>query len=64
MAKDRVPAALSDAIDNDAHEAARGYGGVSAAPAKSAIQSEIWKNRDKNWIQLDGEGAQERGKHR
>ena len=59
IAKDRVPAALSRAIEADVHQAARPYGGVSAAPARSAVQSEVWKNRDKKWIELDGEGAQE-----
>ena len=59
IAKDRVPEALSKAIDQDATRAAAAYGGVSAAPAKGSVQSEVWKNRDKKWIRLDGEGAQE-----
>jgi len=37
---------------------------IFAAPAKAAVQSEVWKNRDKKWIELDGEGRQELGKRR
>jgi hypothetical protein len=62
IAKDRVPAALSKAIDADANAAAEGYGGVSSPKAKSSVQSEVWKNRDKKWIPLDGEGKQEAAK--
>ena len=59
VAKDRVPEPLMQAIDEDANKSAAGYGGVSAPAAKGAVQSEVWKNRDKKWIKLDGEGAQE-----
>jgi len=40
------------------------FRGVSAAApaAKGAVQSEVWKNRDKKWIKLDGEGEQEAAK--
>ena len=62
VAKDRVPAPLVRAIDADANKSAEGYGGVSAPAAKSAVQSEVWKNRDKKWIELDGEGKQEAAK--
>ena len=51
-------------IDADATRAAASYGGVSAPAAKSAVQSEVWKNRDKKWIKLEGEGAQEAAKSR
>ena len=44
------------------HKSAEGHGGVSAPAAKSAVQSEVWKNRDKKWIELDGEGKQEAAK--
>jgi hypothetical protein len=64
VAKDRVPPALTRAIDNDAVAASRGYGGVSAPAAKAKVQSEVWKNRDAKWIELDGEGKQELGKKR
>lgn len=64
IAKDRVPENLVRAIDADASRAAKGLGGVSAAPAKAAVQSEVWKNRDQKWIQLDGEGKQEAQKRR
>jgi hypothetical protein len=64
VAKDRVPAPLVRAIDEDANKAAASVGAesVSAPAAKAAVQSEIWKNRDKKWIKLDGEGKQEAGK--
>jgi hypothetical protein len=61
-AKERMPAALSRSIDADAQKSAAGLGGVSAPAAKGNVQSEVWKNRDKKWIKLDGEGAQEAGK--
>ncbi len=64
VAKDRVPERLSQQIDAAAAESARSYGGVSAAAAKPAVQSEVWRNRDKKWIELEGEGKQEVGKHR
>ena len=64
VAKDRVPKELMRAIDDDANKSAAGYGGVSAPAAKGAVQSEVWKNRDKKWIKLEGEGAQEAGKSR
>jgi hypothetical protein len=64
VAKDRVPPALSQAINADAAASSAGLGGVSAPAAKSAVQSEVWKNRDKKWIELDGEGKQETAKRR
>jgi hypothetical protein len=64
VAKDRVPPALTKAIDDDAVSASRSYGGVSAPAAKAKVQSEVWKNRDARWIELDGEGKQEIGKKR
>jgi len=62
VAKDRVPEALTRDIDVAAEKSASRYGGVSAAAAKPAVQSEVWRNRDKDWIQLDGEGRQEAAK--
>lgn len=64
LAKDRVPKPIVDAIDKDAAAAAVPMGGVSAPRAKSAVQSEVWKNRDKKWVELDGEGSQEAAKKR
>src|SRR3954469_13994114 len=54
IAKERMPAPLVRAIDNDAAKVA-GEKGVSAPEAKPAVQSEVWKNRNKKWIKLDGE---------
>lgn len=62
VAKERAPKPLVQSIDQDATRAAADYGGVSAPAAKGAVQSEVWKNRDKKWIKLDGEGAQEAAK--
>ena len=62
VAKTRIPPALTQAISTAAETAAAPYGGVSASPAKSAVQSEVWKNRDAKWIKLDGEGQQEANK--
>jgi hypothetical protein len=62
VANDRVPPALTRAIDADAAKSAEGLGGVSAPRAKGAVQSEVWKNRNKKWIKLEGEGAQEASK--
>jgi hypothetical protein len=64
VAKDRVPPQLTRAIDTDARRSAERFGGVSAPAAKSVVQSEVWKNRDKKWIELDGEGSQEAAKRR
>lgn len=64
VAKDRVPPALARAINDDAAASSAGLGGVFAPAAKSAVQSEVWKNRDKKWIELDGEGKQEAAKRR
>jgi hypothetical protein len=62
LAKDRVPRKITDDIARDAQKAA-GALGVSSPRAKSAVQSEVWKNRDKKWVELDGEGKQEATKH-
>jgi hypothetical protein len=62
LAKDRVPAKVSQKILESASEAAAGYGGVSSPRAKSVVQQQVWRNRDDKWIRLDGEGKQEAGK--
>ena len=62
VAKDRVPAKVSDKILESAAAAAAPYGGVESPRAKGAVQQQVWKNRDDKWIKLDGEGAQEAGK--
>jgi hypothetical protein len=59
VAKERAPKPLIESIESDAARSTAHMGGVSAPAAKSAVQSEVWKNRDKKWIRLDGEGAQE-----
>lgn len=64
VAKTRMPRELATAIDTNTRDKAKGYGGVSAPPAKSAVQSEVWRTRDSKWIELDGEGQQELSKKR
>lgn len=62
LAKDRVPVDITQAIHRDSTEAAKSYGGVAAPAAKSAVQTEVWKNRDRKWVPLDGESRQEANK--
>jgi hypothetical protein len=64
VAKARAPESLTNDIDASAEKAAAPYGGVAAPAAKSSVQSEVWKKRDRKWIKLEGEGAQEDGKSR
>jgi hypothetical protein len=62
VARGRLPKKVADDILEGAGMAAQGLGGISSPHAKSAVQSEVWKNRDKEWVKLDGDGAQEAGK--
>jgi hypothetical protein len=62
LAKDRLPQQLAGNIRSAAKKAADSVGGYAAPAAKSSMQSEVWKNRDADWIQLEGEGSQEVGK--
>jgi hypothetical protein len=62
VGKSRMPKTLTRAIDQDARKSAKEAGGFAAPAAKGAVQQEVWKNRDKAWIKLDGEGKQEAGK--
>jgi hypothetical protein len=59
----RMPKELSQQIEKGADEAVaveRKAGKAAPRPAaKGAIQSEVWKSRDSNWVELDGEGKQE-----
>ena len=55
----RLPPALSHEIEADGKKAAAESGGYEAPVAKSKVQSDVWKERNKKWIRLDGEGAQE-----
>ncbi len=59
LAKDRVPVTITQAIHRDATKAAESMGGLAAPAAKSAVQKEVWKNRDRQWVPLEGEGQQE-----
>lgn len=68
VGKKRMPKELTRTIDQRATAAAAKYkadyadGAPAPAPAKSAIQSEVWRSRDAKWIELDGEGKQEAAK--
>jgi hypothetical protein len=59
MATSRMPKDLTRSIQADGHKAAQRAGGYAAPAAKSAVQSEVWRNRDKDWVKLEGEGKQE-----
>jgi hypothetical protein len=61
-AAQRLPKPMADKIDSDTKERTRHMGGQNAAAAKSAVQSEVWKNRNEHWVPLDGEGNQEASK--
>lgn len=62
VGKERMPRQLSQSIDTNTKAATTTLGGVNAAPAKSAVQQEVWNARNQKWIKLDGEGKQEAGK--
>jgi len=59
LAGARIPPRLTQEISVKADQAASAHGGYASPAAKSAVQSEIWKARDKKWQKLEGEGAQE-----
>lgn len=58
----RLPAKLRTTIETRAKAAADTEGGYAAPAAKSKMQSEVWRSRDAEWIEIDGEGRQEAGK--
>lgn len=62
LGRTRLPRQLARTIETSAKMAADEAGGYPAPAAKSAIQGEVWKARDKKWIALDGEGTQEANK--
>lgn len=62
IAKERMPKQLVRDITVATKRAADANGGYAAPAAKGAVQQEVWQNRDKQWIRLDGEGAQELAK--
>jgi hypothetical protein len=59
LAGTRMPQSLSNDIAKETRKAADQHGGYAAPAAKSSIQSEVWKQRDKKWLKLEGEGYQE-----
>lgn len=60
ISKKRMPKALRHKISSGTKDVLRTYGNSKAAPAKSAIQSHVWKSRDEAWIQLEGERKNEK----
>ena len=45
-----MPKPVVDAISKDAEAAAASQGGFASPAAKSAVQGQVWKNRDKKWV--------------
>jgi hypothetical protein len=62
LAQTRMPRELAREIHEESSKAAGAMGGFAAPAAKSAVQSQVWKARDKKWLKLEGEGRQEAGK--
>lgn len=62
LARHRMPAELTRTIDHETRAAAKSAGGYGAPAATEPVQAEVWKARDKRWVKLDGEGAQETDK--
>jgi hypothetical protein len=64
----RMPKELAQKIEGNADRIVRSKamkGDAKPRPAsKSEIQSEVWKERDSKWIELQGEGKQEAKKKR
>jgi hypothetical protein len=60
VAKERLPEQLMKANESAAKDALKASAGNPGA-AKSAIQSKVWENRNKKWIKLEGERANEKG---
>lgn len=62
----RLPKELARTIEDRAEsmvDAQRRDGAAMPRPAaKSSIQGEVWRSRDADWVELDGEGKQEVGK--
>jgi len=62
VARDRLPKDLTGEIEVGAQRIIRAKGGYSKAPAATGdIQSHVWSSRNKKWIKLEGERANEKG---
>lgn len=59
VAKTRMPKQLHTQIEAQAKAELRKSGG-KPAPAKPAIQEQVWAARNKSWVELDGERANEK----
>lgn len=62
LARKRLPANLTQVIERENASIAEDHGGYDKPAAKSAIQQNVWKNRDQDWVRIEGEGKQEAGK--
>jgi len=60
VAKKRLPEQLMKENESAAHDAIKASSGNINA-AKGAIQGKVWENRNKKWIKLEGERANEKG---
>jgi hypothetical protein len=61
VARDRLPQDLTGEIEGGARRIIRAKGGYSkAAEATGDIQSHVWSSRNKKWLKLEGERANEK----
>jgi hypothetical protein len=60
IARERLPKELMKQNEAAASRALKSKGGKIDA-AQSEIQSDVWKNRNKKWIMLEGERVDEKG---
>ena len=63
VGKSRLPKDMTATIERNATQAVeaskRAGHAKPRAHAKGSIQSDVWKSRDADWVELDGEGPQE-----
>ena len=63
IGKDRLPKEMTATIERNANQAVEASKRAGHAKprvhAKGSIQSDVWKSRDADWVELDGEGPQE-----
>jgi len=65
IASTRMPKKLRRKISTGTSKAIRANkGDFKRAPAKAAIQSEVWRSRDEDWIKLQGERRMEKRRHK
>jgi hypothetical protein len=60
LANKRLPKTLRTEIEQKTQATLRRHKGKLPAPAKMAIQTDVWSARDRKWIALDGERSVEK----